>query len=328
MTLLPHRTRGARARWAASFLGAVLAAGWASAETVVQGPFRVEYAVEDEALALDTAATLEEAAQALAARLPVGDKPIHVVICRTLREFLQYAGPYAQPSVGGISEPRRGFIAIKAPRLLMEGDYYGTLRHELIHVLLARNLNDQHLPRWLNEGVTMMLSGEHRWNSMFHVAQMYMQGQTIPYRDFDAAFLSPGQEMKFGNAYAQALSMTRFLMNRLGEDAFWEMLRRLDVMTFDQAIGAALGITPDDLYETWRHSLWKVALVSSIVSGFTLFQFMALLTLVAYARKRRRARQLLRQWTEQEEDDRLILSVFDLEGRESESPWEEEDEER
>ena len=39
----------------------------------------------------------------------------------------------------------------------------------------------------------------------------------VEYRHLDFAFLAPGDEMEFGDAYAQALSMTRYLRNRIGE---------------------------------------------------------------------------------------------------------------
>jgi len=52
-------------------------------------------------------------------------------------------------------------VAVRAP-YLVEGpaSFAGTLRHELLHVLLARNVNLDHLPRWLNEGIAMRYARE------------------------------------------------------------------------------------------------------------------------------------------------------------------------
>ena len=71
--------------------------------------------------------------------------------CHTRQDARQrrrrYAGPYAKPNVAGIALPGQGIIAVKAPRLMPQGfDFNGTIRHELIHVLLARNVPAGRLP--------------------------------------------------------------------------------------------------------------------------------------------------------------------------------------
>jgi hypothetical protein len=217
-------------------------------------------------------------------------------------------------------------IVVKGPHLLPEArDYRGMLRHELIHVLLARNTEEANVPRWFNEGVAMVVSRELRWESGLRIARMYVRRRLIAYPELNLAFAPLGNEETFDDAYAQALSMTRYLMENLGEDRFWQIVRSLKTQSFEDALRAYAGMTPADLYDAWHASLWKVAVISSLVSGFSAFQLMAILAVVAYLRKRRRGRHILQQW-EEEENEPEAFSWEALE--EGPYPWDEEEEEK
>lgn len=298
------------------------------AATITGGPFTVEYARGEEALAQRTLVVLEAALAEFAGRLPSGDAPIHVVVCATMQGFRRHAGRMGTRPVEGIARSAEGVIVVKAPGLRREAfDYEGTLRHELVHVLVARNANMAAVPRWLNEGIAMTVGKDFRWESMFRVARMYLQGRLIAYPELDFAFVAPETDLQFGDAYAQALSMTRFLRDRIGEETFWELVYAMRTEPFGAALRAKAGLTPLELYEEWRRTLWKVALISSLVSGFSVFQLMAVLVIVAYWRKRRRGKRLLMQWEKEEAEEDAIMFPWQLEGTEPPYPWEESDEE-
>ena len=291
------------------------------AGTIEAPPFHVTYPDEHRDRATESLAILQESLNDYSDRLPAGDAPIQIFICGTHADFARYAGSLSQTSVTGVALPEAGIIALKTPDITPGGsDYKGTLRHELIHVLLARNSGSGNLPRWLNEGIAMVVSGEHRVGSSIRVGQMYVQGRLIAYRDLFFVFLEPGKETEFGDAYAQALSMTRFLMERIGEDAFWRVVYATKTETFGNALRAEASLSPTDFYNDWVGSLWKVALVFSLVSGFSAFQLMAILTIIAYLRKRRKGQVTLREWADEEDND------LGWDGVEPElSPWEEEE---
>lgn len=224
--------------------------------------------------------------------------------------------------VGGIAKSPQGVIVVKAPYLLPSGqDYRGMLRHELIHVLLARNTEEANVPRWFDEGVAMVVSQELRWESGLRIARMYLRKRLIPYNELNFAFAPIGDEGLFDDAYAEALSITRYIIDRIGEERFWELVRSMKTISFEEALEKEAGLTPVALYDAWRRSLWKVALFGSLVSGFSAFQLMAILVVVAYLRKRRRGRKLVQQW-EEEEDEPEVFSWDKLE--EGPYPWEEE----
>lgn len=287
---------------------------------MVEKPFYVVYPDAYQNLAQESLSTLSRALADYARVLPPGDAPITVAICDTHVAFARYAGGLAQSNVTGVAQPDEGIIAVKAPNLAPAGaDYQGTLRHELIHVLLARNSDGDNLPRWLNEGVAMALSGEHRWASSLRVGQMYVQGRLISYRDLFFVFLAPGKEREFGDAYAQALSMTRYLMERLGEERFWRVIRATRTQSFGDALRAEASLSPAEFYDQWVASLWKVALIFSLVSGFSVFQLMAILTVMAYLRKRRQGAATVRAWEDEEEDEDREAMMWQP------TPWDEEE---
>lgn len=299
----------------------------AAVELLDVSPFRVEYPFSEETMAKNSLEVLQQALVEFSPRLPAGDQPIRVRICGSLAEFQALAREYGRAQVSGLAEPERGLIVLKSPRLLpSDHDYRGTIRHELLHVLLARNTDPTRLPRWFGEGVAMVMSRENRWGHSFRLARAYMRGDLIPYPDLNLAFAPRGDEALFDDAYAQVYSMTRFLLKRMGEEKFWSLILSLKQMDFEQALKEHAGLTPGGLYSAWRRSLWKVALISALVSGFGVFELAAVLVVVAYVRKRRQGLQTLREWKEDEEDEQDESSSPTPEWEEClDELWEQED---
>ena len=256
----------------------------------------------DRAVVERTRTVLEGAITELKRALPPGDTPISIHICATLDDFKKLAGNYARSNASGIAIPARGIIVVKAPHLLHSpgGDYEGTLRHELIHVLLGRNVKEGNIPRWLDEGIAMHVSREYRWESLWQVGEMYFRNAIIPYSDLESVLEQPGTEMEFGNTYAQSLSMTRYLIERLGEEVFWDFVADMRAEHFSDVLHSRLAMRPLDFYDAWHDSLKSISWTVSIVSGVTLFQLAALLTIYVYWKKRRAGLVKMRQWARED----------------------------
>ncbi len=302
----------------------------AGAEVLSEDGVEIVYEARDEAVARESLRIVLKAREEMAPRLADSGEPIRIHIASTHAEFQRAAGPGTAPGVGAIARPHAGEIVIRAPRIQRpDADYRGILRHELVHVLLARHYNAPAIPRWLNEGIAMVVSGERRWADTFNIAWMYMRGRLIDYGALPLALEVSGADGRMGEAYAQSLAMTEYLMDRLGEEGFWRLLRRLDDMSFPEALKAEAGMTVEDLWNGWVGSMRWVAVSVSLMSGFTAFQIMIVLTLLAFWRIRRRNRERLRRWEEEEDGDDLpFLFAHELEGLEPPHPWEEEDEDR
>ena len=267
------------------------------AATLSDGPFHLEYDAQDADVAKHSIEILQTALRGFEARLTPGQEPIMVIIAATHQEFQEYTTQFGETRVTGLAYPEKGLIVIKPPRLLeSDADFQGVLRHELVHVLLERNVDVSNMPRWLNEGIAMALSKERRWSSALHVGQMYAGGRLLTYPELTRVLSAGGREMEFGDAYAQSLSMTRFLTNALGKNGFWEFVYSLNRMPFSEALETQTSLTEDSLMGLWRKSLRKIAVSTTIASGMTVFQLMAVLCIVGYVRQRRRVRRILEQW--------------------------------
>ncbi len=287
--------------WIRRLLLISLLVAWpALADTMRSGSFAVEFHPDDRLVANLCLDYLEEAQQEFAARLPLGEGMVRVIVAHTVEEFAQHAGSFGELAVSGVARPAEGLIILKAAKLRMPGDdFRGTVRHELVHILLHRNTNTQNLPRWLNEGLCMSLANEYYWRSVFQIATMFVQNRIIDYRFLDMTFRAPGDEMDFGDAYAQGLSMTRFLRDHLGEDKFWRVIYAMREGSFNDALQREAGWSLAGFWDAYTGSLWRVALIGSIASG-SLFLPIAGLVIVAWLKQQWRNGKILRSWAREE----------------------------
>lgn len=283
----------------------------AQAGVLAQDRVRIEYQADDLGAAQLAMDVLIQAIDEFHKRLPAGEAPIRVIIAHTFEEFTRNASRFSQISVMGIAKPRQGLIVVKAPHLRNgDYDYRGTLRHELVHVLLYRNTNPDALPPWLNEGIAMSLANEYYWDSLFVMARLFMSRRLIEYRRLEYAFMAPGDEMEFGDAYAQALSMTRYLRKQIGEETFWKVVLGAKEMEFPDALRHYAGLSPMEFWDAYQRSLWYVALIAGIASG-SFFTPAAFLLIIAYFRKRRSGKRIIaRMEAEEAEEEAMGVQVF------------------
>lgn len=284
----------------------------AHADTLESGVFRIEYTAGDETIAKQSFDTLEGALREFGHRLKPGTDPITVRIASDLAAFNRDASQYMGSDVSGISKSWKGLIVVKAPYLRRGGDdYHGTLRHELVHVLLYRNTGTGNMPRWLNEGICMSLANEFHWAAPLHVARMFFRGGIIEYRLLDRALTAPDSGMVFSDAYAQSLSMTRYLRDTIGEEKFWALVYGMKTLGFGDALRKFGGISPKVLWDGYRTSLWWIALIGALTSG-SLMTPAALLAIVAWAKRSRMQRKALKRMGEEERlDDETRLFSWD-----------------
>ncbi|MBI2433044.1 MAG: hypothetical protein HYV26_09250 [Candidatus Hydrogenedentes bacterium] len=263
----------------------LMATAAAPAAELEGGAFRVHYREGDEDVAQWSLDVLQEAAAEFAPRLPLGDAPVDVHIAHTMDEFRELT-PGRNVYVSGVARSWRGMIIVKGPQLRLPGeDYAGTLRHELVHVLLYRNAGIGRLPQWLNEGLAMMLANELRWQASLTVGRMFLTRRIIEYKDLGRAFNAPSGPEEFSDVYAQSLSMTEFLRDRVGEDALWRIVLATREMSFGDALRTYAGMSPLDFWDAYSRSLWGLALIGSLVSG-SLFTPAAVLFLIVYWKRR------------------------------------------
>ena len=281
----------------------------AAADAIAEGPFIVQYHPDDRSAAEEGLRDLMAARDEFARHLTLGDAPVTMRIAHSMNEFLGLSGIYAHVGVSGVTRADQSSIVVKSPRLRsISDDFRGTVRHELIHVLLHRNTDTDRLPRWLNEGICMMLANEIRWESTIDVTRMHLTGQIIPLASLDRAFMQPGSDLQFGDAYAQALTMTRALHDEVGEEAFWAVVTGLRTESFSQALADKGGITLEQFWDDFNGGLWGLSLMTTLRTGsfWGVIAFLCLLTGLA---RWWRNRRIMRGWEREEVEE--VPAVFD-----------------
>jgi hypothetical protein len=286
-------------RW--PVLTAFLFAAVAYGDTMESPPFRIHYPPELDPLARQTASILHEGEAEYTRYLPLGDAPVDVHLFSSHAAFQEFAGEWPTRRVQGFARSGQRLIALKSPALLdAAADYPGIVRHELLHVLIDRNIPAAHIPRWFNEGLAMMLSRENRIQNAWSTARLALEGGLRPLDELDASFAEPGDEWQFGAAYEQSLSLTRYLRERMGNEAFWLLVRDLHETPLHEALERR-GLPVDAIESAWRREVRREAAFAAIVSGFAAFQIAAVLCVIAIWRRVKRKRRLMMEWEEEED---------------------------
>jgi len=188
-------------------------------------------------------------------------------------------------------------ILLKEPRI----DLAATFRHELNHILLGQAFRGKaKVPRWLDEGLAMIVAEDWNLSAMTVMTGAVLTGAVMPMADIARRF--PYEEKRARIAYAQSFYFIAFLKREFGEAGF---RRFLDVYRNHQNFKLALKRTYyldwPEIEELWQQYLrlrfnWIPILTST---GFLWFAA-SIIFVIGYFLKKRRSRQKLAQWEEEE----------------------------
>lgn len=174
------------------------------------------------------------------------------------------------------------------------------LRHEVMHVLIARAARGRRVPRWFNEGLAM--DAERPWalRDTTRVAYALALGPTLTVDQIDGLFA--GDHAAQSRAYALAGAFVRALLATHGRVVVVRLLSRVaDDVPFEDAYAELTGETLRSAEgRFWREQRVWVTWVPLVTSTTVLWMMMTLLALYV-ARRRRRARAAVhRRWAAEE----------------------------
>jgi hypothetical protein len=165
-------------------------------------------------------------------------------------------------------------ITLREPKTAEAVDLAEVLRHELVHVALFDATQGHHVPHWFNEGLAVQLSGESSFARMRTLWDATLSKTLIPLADIDKSF--PDENQKVSIAYAESADFVRFLSRDEDRARFGSLIERVRKGTaFDRAL-------------TGSSMLW--ALIMGIL-------------VVAWVRRRRKARETLARWAKEEAEE-------------------------
>ncbi len=290
----------------------------------------VHAAPRDKATALRLSRHIAARLPALAADLdlPVGNR-IHVVVAPTQAEFHSLQPGRLPDWADGTAWPHRGLIFLRAPRLRghTTETLESVLEHELVHVLLGRAFGSRPVPRWLQEGVAQLKSGEYTAETTATLAKGILGDNLMSLHELSRGF--PENALRAQLAYAQSADLVAFIQNTYGKAAINTLIREMaSGERFAPAMRIATGEYVDDLDRAWRERLQSSPLgVSAVFNEGLWWALGALLVPVAWFAVRRRNRRKLERWSREEvlEDAlyRTIERVFhDMDPEKPRDPFE------
>lgn len=174
-----------------------------------------------------------------------------------------------------------------------------TFEHELAHLYLHLYLGANHVPRWFDEGVAMLVAKEEVQERLKTVLFAGATDSFLSPQELDLSF--PSDPPKVHLAYAQAMLVVRFLWAKKGPYGLKDLLSRL-------SLGEPFHLAFHQVYGMEVEEAWKKALPGKMPSWLWLLSSAAVfwllivvLFLYAYGRKRRKVLLTKERWAIEEE---------------------------
>lgn len=213
----------------------------------------------------------------------------------------------ANSHVIAFASPREALIVIDHSRMGGEPFTLGvTLKHEMCHIILGRNISQDRLPRWLNEGFCQWVTGG--------IAELMVGGgqsalkkaslsdQLIPLRFLSKDF--PGEKNALILAYEQSRSALDYMITEYGTESVLRLFGYLrDGDTIDEAFGKSMSLGADEFEKRWvahlRENVTWIGYIAANIYAILLFAA-ALLTVGGFVRHMRR--RLKNSWLDDDDE--------------------------
>ena len=218
--------------------------------------------------------------------------PILVILAPDRRTFFALQPPGVPDWASGTSYPETRTIFLRPldPLEVRANTLPGILAHELAHLILHQRLRGVSIPRWLDEGIANRYGRSLEWEFPGPLLTVGITGRFIPFAQLDDGFPETGAQARL--AYAESTDFVQFLKRTYGPTAFNRFLDRLaEGDELDSALRSAFGHDLAALSSAWvSHVRWSYGLVGILAGGMPLWFGIALLAILAYARKQKTSR--------------------------------------
>lgn len=238
-----------------------------------------------------------------------------VRIARTPEQMAELApeGAPPPPYAAGVAYPSAhlALLALQAPDTWEAPNLVELMRHELAHLALSDAVGGQHIPRWFDEGLAIHESGEVPWARRMVLADAELGRRLLPFSDLDRGF--PNDRYEVNVAYAESADFVAFLLRDADRVRFGSLVQRMRGGTeFGRALEDAYGTDLRKLEYEWRTELsHRFGTIPALTGGALLWVVISALAGVAWARRRKRAKEKLAQWAREEAEMEAAIAAAD-----------------
>ncbi len=203
----------------------------------------------------------------------------------------------------GVAYHKLSLIIIKSPGAVRRERYHlkKTFIHELTHILLGTTFgSDEHIPRWLNEGLAMYESREWSFGRISTITQAVLTDSLLPLSEITYTFPKKRREVEL--AYCQSFYLISFMIAKHGREKFHKFIQYYSKeKVLEDALLKVYGVNLRSLEKKW-HSYLKMRFswLPIITSTSTLWFLITLIFLISYFRRKHKASLKLKQWEEEE----------------------------
>ena len=211
---------------------------------------------------------------------------------------VQPAGAQVPEWAVGVAYPQLNMIVLLKNS---GGDILKTFEHEMCHILLGQAFGPGHqVPRWLNEGMAVIVAGEWSMQRLSTMTMAVLTGKLLPMDDITHAFPRDGRRAEL--AYCQSFYFISFLKSSFGNDAFRTFLNIYSVgKDFKLALWKAYYLRWDEIEQLWLEYLrLRFSWIPILFSTGALWFLASLIFIWGYIHKKRKAREKMRQWAQEE----------------------------
>jgi len=212
-------------------------------------------------------------------------------------------------SILAFAVPERNLIVLDTSRVCTKPfTLRTTLKHELCHLVLHRNIQGDRLPRWLDEGICQWASGGIAElmveDSDKALAQATASDMLIPIGGLERF---PDEEKSLLLAYEESKSFVEYLISKSGEDKFLLAMGHFKKgNSLDEALQRIFSMSLHDLEHDWQARLkrkytWFYYLSSNLYT--ILFALAALITVYGFIRLLQKKRAYKDAEEEEEEKE-------------------------
>jgi hypothetical protein len=177
------------------------------------------------------------------------------------------------------------------------------LRHEVAHVLIWRAAGGRPVPRWFNEGLAMDVERDRRFQDQTELFYQLVRGDETDLHHLDSLF--SGTQNHQIRAYSLAGAFVRDVLEQYGSTAAKAILARMrQGSSFDEAFVDVTGVSPSTAEsQFWnRQRIWT-SWIPILSSSTTLWLAITLLAILAVYMRRRRNREIEKQWEKEDEEE-------------------------